>query len=111
MWDDKKSPTYDMIVRWVWENPTYPFYVIAGQQTNTEFVDFCDAVLSQNCTPVIITNVSSIDKPYSAQIQASMRLSPRVRVYEAAKMAMTGILRAKAKLFVKTNGGIIWTPQ
>ena len=37
-----------------------------------------------------------------------MNLSDEVRVYESAKMGMDLVLETKAKLFIKTNGGILW---
>lgn len=101
---------YDEIVSWVRENPQHSFYLIVGQQTNKQFETFCKAVLDNNKIPVIITNVSSLDYPYSLYVRNAMKLSSDVRVYEVAKMAMTDVLISKANLFVKTNGGIVWTP-
>ncbi len=101
---------YDEVADWVQTNPQHFFYLIVGQQTNKDFETFCKAVLDNNKIPVIITNVGSYDYPYSLYIRNAMKLSPDVRVYEVAKMAMTDVLISKANLFIKTNGGIIWTP-
>lgn len=101
---------YAEISDWVSQNLNHNFYLIVGQQTNKNFETFCKAVLDNNKIPVIITNVSSSSLPYSLYIRNAMKLSEQVRVYEVAKMAMTDVLLAKAKLFVETNGGIIWTP-
>lgn len=107
---DTDDDTYDEIVSWVRKNPQHSFYLIVGQQTNKLFETFCKAVLDNNKIPVIITNVSSSDYPYSLYVRNAMKLSPAVRVYEVAKMAMTDVLISKANLFVRTNGGIVWTP-
>ena len=107
---DTETLLYDSITVWVQQNSSHTFYVIVGQQTNKEFETFCRAVLDNNKIPVIITNVSSSRLPYSSFIRNAMKLSSNVRVYEVAKMAMTDVLVAKAKLFIETNGGIIWTP-
>lgn len=104
------TDTYSDISVWVKQNPEHTFYLIVGQQTNIIFETFCRAVVDSGKIPVIITNVSSSNSPYSVFIRNAMRVSPDVRVYEVAKMAMTGVLKAKAKLFIKTNGGILWTP-
>lgn len=101
---------YDRVVRWIRQNRAQPYYIIVGQQTNPDFEQFCFAVAEYRGIPVIITNVGGWDKPLSPQIQRAMSVSDNVRVYEAAKMGMTSILRSKAELFVKINGGIIWTP-
>ena len=101
---------YTEISNWVLQNSKHTFYIIVGQQANKNFEVFCKAVLANNKIPVIITNVSSSDYPYSLYVRNAMKLSPLVRVYEVAKMAMTEVLISKANLFVKTNGGIVWTP-
>lgn len=101
------------VAQWVQQNPHQPFYVIVGQQTNADFETFCFVVAREGGIPVIITNVGGWKKPLSPQIQLAMRTflpSDTVRVYEAAKMGMTSILLNRAELFVKINGGIIWTP-
>ena len=98
------------ISSWVKQNINETYFIIVGQQTRAPFVQFCKAVLIYDKIPVIITNVGSFNKPYSQQIRDAMKAAPSVRVYEVSKMAMTKTLMHKAKLFVKTNGGIIWTP-
>lgn len=108
---DTDSELYNEISNWIKSNDQHIFYIIVGQQTNTDFETFCKAVVDCKKIPVIITNVSSYDAPYSLFIRNAMRVSSDVRVYEVAKMAMTDVLRAKAELFVRTNGGIIWTPR
>jgi hypothetical protein len=107
---DIETTFYDKVSSWVQQNLNQSFYIIVGQQTNTGFETFCKAVLDHNKIPVIITNVSTSQSPYSTFIRNAMRVSPAVRVYEVAKMAMNDVLMAKARLFIKTNGGIVWTP-
>lgn len=107
---DTETTLYTDVCEWVNQNSDYSFYIIVGQQTNKNFETFCRAVLDNNRVPVIITNVSSSRSPYSSFIRNAMKLSNDVRVYEVAKMAMTDVLLAKAKLFIKINGGIVWTP-
>ena len=107
---DTDVELYDAISTWVKHNNQHTFYLIVGQQTNTDFETFCKAVVDSGKIPVIITNVSSSNSPYSIFIRNAMRVSPDVRVYEVAKMAMTDVLKAKAELFIRTNGGIVWTP-
>ena len=107
---EEERDLYHEISNWVWSNPKETFFLIAAQQNNADFEVFCRAVLFHDKTPVIITNVSNPNKPYSLQIRNAMRLSDKVRVYEVAKMAMTVVLRARARLFVEINGGLIWTP-
>lgn len=107
---DTETALYDTVSSWVQQNSNHSFYIIVGQQTNTDFETFCKAVLDNNKIPVIITNVSNSQSPYSIFIRNAMRISSAVRVYEVAKMAMTDVLMAKARLFIRINGGIIWTP-
>jgi hypothetical protein len=100
---------YNDIVEWVTTNSSHTFYLIVARQENTDFETFSKAVVDCGKIPVIITNVSSINKPYSLSIRNAMKISPFVRVYEVAKMAMDVVLLAKANLFIKVNGGILWT--
>jgi hypothetical protein len=101
---------YKEVVKWINDNEACEFYLIAGQQDITKFETFCQAVLDCDKTPVIITNVGSMYKPLSLYIRNALKLSPRVRVYEVAKMAMSFVLNAKANEFIKINGGVLWTP-
>jgi hypothetical protein len=107
---DTDAELYETISAWVTSNNQHIFYLIVGQQANTNFETFCKAVVDAGKIPVIITNVSSSNSPYSIFIRNAMRVSPVVRVYEVAKMAMTDVLKAKADLFIRTNGGIVWIP-
>ena len=56
----------------------------------------------------IITNVGGFDNRYPLNLRQAMNLSDEVRIYESAKMGMDLVLETKAKLFIKTNGGILW---
>lgn len=107
--DEKDSDFYKEVYKWVNRNKNHEYYVIYGVQQTKEFEDFCRAVLSLNKTPVIITNVGAKNRKYSLFIRNAMSLSPKVRVYESAKMAMSSTLISKANLFTNTRGGIVWT--
>lgn len=100
---------YYIIDEWVKSNSNHTFYLYASQQKDLRFYDFCSAVIDNKKIPVIITNVGSIKKPYPTNLKMAMNLSDDVRVYESAKMGMNVVLKNKAKLFVKVNGGVIWT--
>lgn len=106
---DLKSNFYYTINDWIQSNPEHTFYVYASQQKDVHFYDFCLAVTDNKKIPVIITNVSGLNKEYPANLKMAMTISDDVRLYESAKLAMTTTLVSRAKLFIKTNGGILWT--
>lgn len=103
-----KGEFYNKISEWVKSNPTHSFYLYSSQQTDANFYDFCSAVLDNDKIPIIITNVGGFDNRYPLNLRQAMNLSDEVRVYESAKMGMDLVLETKAKLFIKTNGGILW---
>ena len=100
---------YNKVDEWVKLNPTHTFYLYSSQQTDSNFYDFCLAVLNNKKIPVIITNVGGFNNRYPLNLRQAMNISDDVRVYESAKMGMDLVLETKAKLFIKTNGGILWT--
>lgn len=106
---DLKSDFYYIIDDWIQSNPEHTFYVYASQQSDVHFYDFCLAVTDNKKIPVIITNVSGLNKDYPANLKMAMNISDDVRMYESAKMAMNVVLTSRANLFIKTNDGILWT--
>ena len=101
---------YNTVRAWVKLNRTNTYYLYASQQSDKLFDMFCKAVLSEGGIPIIITNVGSFDRLYPLNLRLALCNSDDVRVYEVAKMGMTVVLQAKARLFIETNGGILWTP-
>jgi len=102
---------YIMVKTWVKCHRAHETYFLyASQQSDNLFDTFCKAVLSEGGVPILITNVGSFDKTYPPNLRMALSNSDDVRVYEVAKMGMNVVLQAKAKLFIETNGGILWTP-
>lgn len=104
----EKSKFYDDVNSWVKLNPNHTFYVYASQTSDNKFYEFCLCVLDNKKIPVIITNVTSWNKPYPNNIKQAMNISEDVRVYESAKVATDLVLRTKANKFIQINGGILW---
>ena len=105
-----KSNFYNDISDWIKRNPNMEFYLYVSRQDSNNFLEFCSAIIDNSGIPVIITNISSMYKPYPVNIRMALNLSDKVRLYEVSKMCMDTVLYSKANLFTKTNGGIIWTP-
>lgn len=101
---------YYEVDRWVKNNINHTFYIYFSQQNNVNFYEFTLAVLDNQKIPVLITNVGGIKHKYPINLQMAINLSDDVRFYESAKMGMNSVLKSKANLFVKVNGGIVWTP-
>jgi hypothetical protein len=106
---NEKGKFYDKIVNWVNDNEDNTFYIYPAQQSNKNFYDFCLAVLDCKKIPVLITNVGAFNRRYPFNLRNAMSLSENIRVYESAKMGLNIVLKSKAELFVKTNGGVVWT--
>ena len=100
---------YTNVTEWVDKNPTEKYFILSTQQTNTNILEFCSAVLDKNKIPVIITNVGSKNTYYPPSLKQAVNLSDDVLVYEASKMAMNIVLSARAQFFVNLKGGVIWT--
>jgi hypothetical protein len=105
-YDDEFHKT---IKDWVASNATQTYYLYASQQSDIKFESFCKAVISEGKIPIMITNVGKFDGRYSQSIQSALGISDDVRVYEVAKMGLMVVLQSRAKLFIETNGGILWT--
>jgi hypothetical protein len=105
---DVKNDFYNKVFEWVLINPTHTFYLFSSQQSDSNFYDFCSAVVDANKIPVLLTNVGAFNARYPLNLRMAMSLSNDVRVYEVAKMGMDVVLDSKADLFIKTNGGILW---
>ena len=105
---DTKNEFYNKVLSWVSENPSHEFYIFASQQSDTNFYNFCSAVLHFGKVPVILTNVGAFNSRYPLNLRMAMALSNDIRVYEVAKMGMDVVLGSKANLFIETNGGILW---
>jgi hypothetical protein len=104
-----KTPFYDDVDAWVKADTSHLYYLFPTQQKNTNFVDFCSAVLDNNKVPVIITNIAGMNNHYPPNLRNAMSLSDDVLVYEVAKMGLNTVLKARADFFVNLKGGIIWT--
>jgi hypothetical protein len=101
---------YTDVIDWIRLNENNTYYLYASQQSDNLFDTFCKAVLSEGGIPIIMTNVGAFDRAYPPNLRLALDNSDDVRVYEVAKMGMTVVLQAKARLFIETNGGILWTP-
>jgi len=104
-----KTAFYDGVDEWVKADLSHLYYIFPTQQKNTNFVDFCSAVLDNNKVPVIITNIGGMGNYYPPNLRNAIALSDDVLVYEATKMGMDKVLKSKAKFFVNLKGGVIWT--
>jgi hypothetical protein len=105
---DTKNEFYNKVLSWVLGNPSHTFYIFASQQSDSNFYDFCSAVLECGKVPVILTNVGAFNSRYPLNLRMAISLSSDVRLYEVAKMGMDVVLDSKANLFIETNGGILW---
>lgn len=107
---EPKEGIYTEVQKWVGDNPTHDFYLYASQQTDIEIYRFCLAVIEHGKIPVIITNVGTFRNSYPNSLKMAMDLSSDIRIYESAKIGTDIVLQAKAQMFIKINGGILWTP-
>jgi len=104
-----KTTFYDDVNEWVKGNPSHHYYIFPTQQKNTNFTDFCSAVLGNNKVPVILTNIGGMHNHYPPNLRNAIALSDDVLVYEVSKMGLNVVLNARAEFFVNLKGGIIWT--
>ena len=103
--DDK---FYYEVKNWVLQNKEHEFFLFASHQKDERFYTFTDAVLQGGGTPILIISVGAWDSRYPWNIQKALDMHDSVRVYEVSRMGMMVVLKAKAQLFIKTNGGILW---